>query len=95
MTSIDFHHRLAELVATGKPLVVVTVIAAHGSVPTDVGKKMIVTESGLDCGSVGGGRVEAKAIDEALAMFHGTQVCQTTDWSLKADVGMTCGGRVT
>ncbi len=89
------YRRLNELLESGKPLVVVTVTATHGSVPNKVGHKMIVSTEGLCAGSVGGGRVEAKAIDEAREMLGAGTLCQSTDWSLKADVGMTCGGRVT
>jgi len=89
-----FHDRFTQLFDRGRTFVTVTIVDAHGSVPQDAGNKMIVTEQGLDWGTVGGGRLEAKAIDEAVRMLGEKQQRYFVDWSLKADVGMTCGGRV-
>jgi xanthine dehydrogenase accessory factor len=55
---------------------------------------MLVTADGLEAGTVGGGRVEARAIAEAQTLLADRAPCKLVDWSLKADVGMTCGGRV-
>lgn len=93
-----FVERLAELAASGAPLATVTLIETTGSTPTDAGCKMLVTAAGLDCGSVGGGRVEAQAIEHALAMLakpaSGSKATELVEWNLKRDVGMTCGGSV-
>jgi len=89
-----FHERLGERLNHGGALVVVTIVDSHGSTPADTGSRMIVTESGLDFGTVGGGRIEAKAIDEAVQLLQASAKTKYVDWSLKADVGMTCGGRV-
>lgn len=93
----DFHNRFGNLLDGGASFVVVTLFDVHGSAPHEVGAKMIVTADGLDFGTIGGGRIEAKAIELALAMLSDgvtTPAIQWVDWSLKADVGMTCGGRV-
>jgi len=65
---------------------------------------MLVTAAGLDFGTVGGGRVEAKAIAEAQRLLRepgGSSPrpplsLQPTllEWNLQRDVGMTCGGVV-
>jgi len=89
-----FHERLGERLHRGEPIVVVTIVDAHGSTPADTGSRMIVTEQGIDFGTVGGGRIEAKAIDAAIQMLRSKAITKHVDWSLKADVGMTCGGRV-
>ena len=94
MSSTTHIQRYAELAAAGRPFVAVTLVDAHGSTPQDAGSKMVVTPTGLDHGTVGGGRVEAKAIDKALAMMRAGERTRFVDWNLKADVGMTCGGRV-
>lgn len=89
--------RYTELALAKRPFVAVTLVDAHGSTPSDAGSKMIVTPSGLNHGTVGGGRVEAKAIEVALGMLNspsGGGGTKFVDWNLKADVGMTCGGRV-
>jgi len=91
-----FLEALNELVAAEVPLVAVTVVDAVGSVPQDRGAKMIVTAEGLHFGTVGGGRVETKAIAEAKQMLRG-EIAETTrfvQWNLSKDVGMTCGGVV-
>ncbi|MGI9429203.1 MAG: xanthine dehydrogenase accessory protein XdhC [Bythopirellula sp.] len=94
MNQVDLLRRSTELAESATPFVLVTLVEATGSTPQDTGAKMIVTTAGLDAGTVGGGRVEAKAIDQALDMLRDRHPCQLHDWSLKADVGMTCGGRV-
>ena len=91
-----FFEALSELMAAGRPLVTVTVVDVTGSVPQDRGAKMIVTEKGLTFGTVGGGRVETKAIAEAQQMLRG-EISENTrfvQWNLNKDVGMTCGGIV-
>jgi xanthine dehydrogenase accessory factor len=95
--------RLAELAASGQPFASVTLVDAVGSTPQDAGSKMLVTAAGLDMGTVGGGRVEAKAIAHAQAMLQNTPTSeprgssprfQLLEWNLQRDVGMTCGGVV-
>ncbi len=95
MKAGEIVNRCAELVDSGRAFVLVTLVEATGSTPQNAGAKMVVTLNGLDCGTVGGGRVEAKAINLAREMLAGKVAdCCWIDWSLKADVGMTCGGRV-
>jgi len=91
-----FFESLSELMASGTPLVVATVVDTMGSVPQDRGAKMIVTSAGLHAGTVGGGKVETKAIGEAQKMLSGEIADKThfVQWSLNKDVGMTCGGIV-
>jgi len=91
-----FFDALNELMAAEVPLVAVTVVDTVGSVPQDRGAKMIVTAEGLRFGTVGGGKVETKAIAEAQAMLGGTEgeTTKFAQWNLQKDVGMTCGGVV-
>jgi len=62
--------RLAELSQSGVPFVCVTMVDAIGSTPQDPGSKMLVTAGGIDCGTVGGGRVEHKCIEHARDMLR-------------------------
>jgi xanthine dehydrogenase accessory factor len=91
-----FFDTLNELLAADVPLVAVTVVDTTGSVPQDRGAKMIVTADGLRHGTVGGGKVETKAIAEAQRMLRGELAGRThfVQWNLAKDVGMTCGGVV-
>ncbi len=88
---------LQMLQETGTDAVVVTVIAARGSVPTDLGAKMVVTRDGLRSGTVGGGRIESRTIGRALEILDDASqpVCQSQVWNLQKDIGMTCGGEMT
>jgi xanthine dehydrogenase accessory factor len=88
--------RLAEMAAAGKPFVLVTLAEAVGSTPQDAGTKMLVDATGLRFGTVGGGKVEQRAIAAAQALLANptAQPCTLVEWNLKRDVGMTCGGTV-
>jgi xanthine dehydrogenase accessory factor len=70
-------------------------VEALGSTPQDAGAKMLVTAQGLEAGTVGGGKVEAKAIDVARELLTNPAATpRFVNWILKRDVGMTCGGSV-
>ena len=64
-----FVERLAEFYKTATPFVTVTMVEAVGSTPQDAGSKMIVSAAGLVTGTVGGGKIELKAIQHAQAML--------------------------
>lgn len=92
------YETLVELQRRGIACVLVVLVDALGSTPQDAGAKMIVTASGRQAGTVGGGRVEAQAIVHAQQLLArpAPANAQTSfvNWSLRADVGMTCGGSV-
>lgn len=50
-----------------------TIVDVTGSVPTDAGAKMLVTADGAYYGTVGGGKVEKRIIDEACSMIRNAQ----------------------
>ena len=89
-----FFEALNELMAAETPLVTVTVVDTTGSVPQNRGAKMIVTREGRAFGTVGGGKVETKAIVEAQEMLRDrtAETSRFVQWNLSKDVGMTCGG---
>jgi xanthine dehydrogenase accessory factor len=97
-TSHGFVENLAELARSGTPFVSVTMVDAVGSTPQDIGSKMLVTAKGFYSGTVGGGKVEFKAIQHAqsLLALHGSDAIphHLVEWNLQRDVGMTCGGVV-
>jgi len=92
-----FFEALNELMAAETPLVTVTVVDTAGSVPQNRGSKMIVTRDGRAFGTVGGGKVETKAIAEAKEMLRDrtAETSRFVQWNLSKDVGMTCGGIAT
>jgi xanthine dehydrogenase accessory factor len=87
---------LSQAESQGAPFVRVILVDAAGSAPQDAGSKMLVTESGLAAGTIGGGKVEARAIDEARKMLADPSSPATKffEWNLHTDIGMTCGGIV-
>ena len=58
-----------KLADRGVVFATITLVQPEGHVPQDIGAKAIVTESGLAGGTVGGGRLEARASEHALAMI--------------------------
>lgn len=91
-----FFEAQTDLLESGAPFVAVTVVDTLGSTPQDKGAKMLVTDAGRVFGTVGGGKVEARAIAEAQAMLGDAAAPPTRfhQWSLEKDIGMTCGGIV-
>jgi xanthine dehydrogenase accessory factor len=95
MPNVSFYEQLTALEREGTAFVLVILTESLGSTPQDTGAKMLVTAAGLHTGTIGGGKVEAKAIavaQEMLADTTGTP--RFVNWALKSDVGMTCGGSV-
>lgn len=95
MPDVSFYEQLTALEREGTAFVLVILTESLGSTPQDTGAKMLVTAAGLHTGTVGGGKVEAKAIALAQEMLaDATGMPRFVNWALKTDVGMTCGGSV-
>jgi xanthine dehydrogenase accessory factor len=88
--------KLAEMAKDTAPFVAVTLVDVVGSTPQDAGSKMLVSSCGLEFGTVGGGKIEAKAITLAQEMLRDPKSSPNAlvRWNLQTDVGMTCGGTV-
>lgn len=71
----------------------VRVARAQGSTPREDGAEMFVGADAVT-GSVGGGRLEAMAIDEARAMLRDGRALARMDVALGPEIGQCCGGRV-
>lgn len=91
-----FFDRLAEAERKGHPVALCTVIRAQGSVPRHAGSRMLVFEDGSIEGSIGGGVLESRVIEEALEALADGQP-RITPFSLsdpsQGDPGV-CGGEV-
>ena len=92
---MDIWEQIAALRREGTDAVVITITAARGSVPGQLGAKAIVSSGGLITGNLGGGKVEAKALGHAALVLNSDESCVTLTWNLQQDVGMTCGGEMT
>ncbi|MDZ4660336.1 MAG: xanthine dehydrogenase accessory protein XdhC [Pseudomonadota bacterium] len=93
----DYFEIFSELKIAKIPFVEIVLVAARGSTPSNAGARAIVGLNGLLCGTIGGGKVEAKAITRAVAMLSASNPDALVDfvvWNLQTDVGMTCGGEV-
>ena len=92
---MTIYEHLVRLEHEGVPFVLVTLVDTLGSTPQDPAAKMLVTAEGLYHGTVGGGKVEAAALKLALEVLSaGEAKPRFVSWTLKGDVGMTCGGSV-
>ncbi len=91
---MDTWEEIAALRREGVAAVVITITAVRGSVPGQVGAKAIVTADGRRSGNLGGGKVEAKALEMAAEVLAGEVPCVVVSWNLQRDVGMTCGGEM-
>ena len=85
----EFYDRLRVLCSENKPFVSVTIVDSIGSVPQDAGSKMLVTADGLYYGTVGGGKIEKRAIEEALSLIvslaSGTEISDDPGSSIGPD----------
>lgn len=92
---VDHHRLVQKLLDQGESFVSVTLVGIRGSAPQIVGAKGVVTRSGIEGGTVGGGKIEAAAIEYAQQLLaSGRQHAELVTWNLQTDIGMTCGGEV-
>ena len=94
--SKDLYRLMADLQERGESFAICTITDAHGSTPRHVGSKMIVFENGSFTGSVGGGELEHRILDEAwIALGDGKP--RKLNYSMtdpdRGDPGV-CGGQV-
>lgn len=90
---------LEELVSArkaGKTVLLATIVRVQGSVPRHAGAKMLVYEDGRTSGTVGGGEMESRVIEEAASALKSGQA-RILHYSLvdpgRGDPGV-CGGEV-
>jgi len=78
-------------------LILVTISSQSGSTPRLAGAKMIILRDGSIGGTIGGGQVEAMAIESAVQCFQTKQskrqIFDLTN-SMAANTDMICGGRM-
>lgn len=87
---------IAEAQERGESVALCTITEARGSTPRHVGSKMLVYEDGRFVGTVGGGELEHRVLDEAMiAIFEGkpTKLNYAMSDPARGDPGV-CGGQV-
>ncbi|MGM9553242.1 MAG: xanthine dehydrogenase accessory protein XdhC [Faecousia sp.] len=90
--------RLIAALENGERAVLCTILASSGSSPRGAGARMAVFADGSTLGTVGGGKVELLAAQEALEVLQGAKTrvrafCLAPEQV--ASIGMICGGNVT
>ena len=89
--------QMQALLEEGTSFVCVTLVDIKGSTPRARGGRMLVTASGLHSGTIGGGLVEAKALEYSQKFMLQNELSDQTkfiQWNLNRDIGMSCGGSV-
>lgn len=88
----DIYEELARLRRENKPCALATVVQTTGSSPQRTGAKMLVRGDGSTAGTIGGGCIEAKVIENSrLAMEDGAT--RTIPFDLtETEGGLICGG---
>lgn len=88
------YQRIAELEREGKPAVVVTIVATEGPVPREAGARMVVFPDGRAEGTIGGGALEKRAMEEAHDLLSRGERTRLSTYNLE-ELGMICGGKAT
>lgn len=90
MSIFDTVNRLVE---QGEPVAVLTVVGKDGSAPRDIGARMAITPD-AEYGTIGGGTVEALAIDAGREVLAGEAPpgVRTYELEVGGNTGMVCGG---
>lgn len=86
---------MLDLRRVGRSFAVATVVRTHGSTPQVAGAKLVLDEQGKFVGTLGGGCVEADAIEAAkIVMAKGGRSLQAYELTedLAWNSGLVCGG---
>lgn len=89
----DWITTLTDLKHRGTAAVVVTLVQCKGSTPREVGAKMVVLSDGQFLGTIGGGSLEYKVLQDAKRCFE-TRQSKVLNYQLCANTGQCCGGVV-
>ena len=83
-------------IANKKVTMLVTIINEAGSAPRSSGASMLVGENGLIAGTIGGGMLEFRAIEQAKkSLLLGKGLRQRYDLTKNGkELGMVCGGQL-
>lgn len=70
-----------------------TIVATKGSAPRKTGAKMLVYQNGAIAGTIGGGALEKKIIEQALSAIKNNEA-KVVIHNLVSELAMCCGGTV-
>jgi xanthine dehydrogenase accessory factor len=90
---MDILKQCSSLIEGGANIVLVTVVKATSGTPGKEGFKMILTDRGELFGTVGGGAIEHRAVEDGKEVLK-TGGNRLEEYNL-AKLGMKCGGQIT
>jgi xanthine dehydrogenase accessory factor len=91
----DLYEEIVKLKAAGRSGALATIVGAEGSTPRETGAKMLVRADGTIFGTIGGGGVEGRVIEESMQVIREEQprlFHYDLTGSEAAGAGMICGG---
>ncbi len=92
----DFYRLIGLLLERGEPFATATIVKVGGSIPNEIGAKMLVDGRGERlAGTVGGGRIEHETIAACVSAIHAgrSRSFQAKLTDVEAGgIGMMCGG---
>jgi len=95
---LDVLHELTAAIERREPVAVATVVEVKGASPAQVGFKLLVRPDGSVVGNLGGGALEQRVREEAVAALQEGR-SRLVHYTLREEgpdaVGMLCGGEVT
>jgi len=89
----SIYRTIVESLQAGREVALATIIETSGSTPNDAGSRMLVFPDGSIVGTVGGGKLEALCIQEALATLSLGRSKKATFDLTPSGIGMACSGR--
>jgi len=92
-TMKEILQKLADIEKEGGQAALAIVVRTEGSTPRKAGAKMIVMQDGSSFGTLGGGGLEKKVIEESLEALKGGKT-KLTSFTLEGDLDMMCGGEI-
>lgn len=85
--------QLSRFLDESKATVKVEISTARGSTPREAGTWMLVSSDGI-FGTIGGGRLEMMAVEEARTLLSGGRSTGSMTVPLGPEIGQCCGGNV-
>lgn len=91
---MDILAKMQQLRAAGETFVLATIVSAQGSTPRSLGAKMLVLANGETEGTIGGGKLEFLAVEDAKKLLLSRQSALKRYDLIPEGIGMHCGGSV-
>ncbi|MCF8379561.1 MAG: XdhC family protein [Bacteroidales bacterium] len=87
----DILENIRQIKTSGKKAALCIIVETKGSAPRKAGSKMIVLEDGTIQGTIGGGSLELKVMEDAPNVLR-SGIPRKFNYDLDDDLGMHCGG---